>query len=243
MKKLMICLAVLLTGCASQATAFLAPAMNNKTDDNSVIPESDDFFENSVEAEEEQPETPLPQATAPAVQTAVPAETPAAQIPAEDPASGENNGFNTEVSPDDFAFYTSVVYDGVPDDAEYPPLKYAEGTWKYYLSDTTVSEDGTFFEQYGYADLALDRENDLVIVSLHPRLGGDGFELYKIMEDPGYEPFSGGLTEEGALKLIGNETVLYITYYFAWQGRECMAGEAWFSEEDQGMFIMTRGQE
>ncbi|MBQ3273003.1 MAG: hypothetical protein IJH44_07125, partial [Solobacterium sp.] len=67
MKKLMICLAVLLTGCASQATASMAPAMNNKTDDNSVIPESDDFFENSVEAEEEKTETPRPQATAPTV--------------------------------------------------------------------------------------------------------------------------------------------------------------------------------
>ncbi|MBQ6533506.1 MAG: hypothetical protein IJI33_10985, partial [Solobacterium sp.] len=131
MKKLMICLAVLLTGCASQATASMAPAMNNKTDDNSVIPESDDFFEISVEAEEEKTETPRPQATAPAGQTAVPAETPVTPSPAEDPEPGQNNGFNTEVSPDDFAFYTSIVYDGVPDDAEYPPLKYAEGTWKY----------------------------------------------------------------------------------------------------------------
>ena len=237
MKKLMICLAVLLTGCTSQAAAAMAPAMN-RTEKNEVIPESDDFFDSSVNEEPDKTAEPVP-----AVQPAVPAETPVTPSPAEDPEPGQNNGFNTEVSPDDFAFYTSVVYDGVPDDAEYPPLKYAEGAWKYYLSDTTVSEDGTFFEQYGYADLALDRENDLVIVSLHPRLGGDGFELYKIMEDPGYEPFSGGLTEEGALKLIGNETVLYITYYFAWQGRECMAGDAWFSEEDQGMFIMTRGQE
>ncbi|MBQ1318211.1 MAG: hypothetical protein IIY72_08115 [Solobacterium sp.] len=237
MKKLMICLAVLLTGCTSQAAAAMAPAMN-RTEKNEVIPESDDFFDSSVN--EEQDKTAEP---APAVQPAVPAEPPVTQSPAEDPEPGQNYGFNTAVSPDDFAFYTSVVYDGVPDDAEYPPLKYAEGAWKYYLSDTSVSEDGTFFEQYGYADLALDRENNLVIVTLHPRLGGDGFELYDILEDPGYEPFSGGLTEEGALKLIGNETVLYITYYYAWQGRECIAGDAWFSEEDQGMFIMTRGQE
>jgi len=242
MKKIMLCLAILLTGCTSQAAASMAPVMNNKTDDNSVIPESDDFFADSVEAEPTPDNTPAPATIAPAPDR-TPDETQIPVQPDHTPSSDVNYGFSTPVRPDDFSFYTSVVYDGVPADAEYPSLKYAEGMWKYYLSDNTVSEDGTFFEEYGYAELSLDRVNNQVVISLHPVLGGDGFELYEYTEDPGYEPFAGGKTEEGALKLIGNETVLYIIYYYAWQGRECISGEAWFSEENQGMFIMTRGQE
>lgn len=82
MKKLMICLAVLLTGCTSQAAAAMAPAMN-RTEKNEVIPESDDFFDSSVN--EEQDKTAEP---APAVQPAVPAEPPVTQSPAEDPEPG-----------------------------------------------------------------------------------------------------------------------------------------------------------
>ena len=75
-------------------------------------------------------------------------------------------GFSTPVSPDDFAFYTSVVYNGIPKDAEFPSLKYAEGPWKYYLSDDTVSEDGTFFEEYGYSCSTASYSESSVVTSL-----------------------------------------------------------------------------
>ena len=223
MKKLYLCIAVLLSGCASQATASITTVMLNKTDD---------IFAENVDVN---PANTVDLKGSVSNDTVV-------QSP-EQSSLQDTAGFSTPVSPDDFAFYTSVVYNGIPKDAEFPSLKYAEGPWKYYLSDDTVSEDGTFFEEYGYADLMLDRVNNQVVITLKPALDGDGFELYEVTEDPGYEPFAGGKTEDGAVKLTGNSTVLYIIYYYAWQGRECISGEAWFSEEDHGVFIMTRGKE
>jgi hypothetical protein len=80
-----------------------------------------------------------------------------------------------------------------------------------------------------------------VIISIHPRYEGDGYQGWP-MEDPGLLPFQGGFDDRGALKLAGNGTVLYINQYFAWSGREYIMGEAWFSEEESGLFLMTRGQ-
>ena len=77
-----------------------------------------------------------------------------------------------------------------------------------------------------------------------PKYAGDGYELYpETDEGVGYEPFTGGFDENGALKLSGNHVVLYITNYFAWSGREYVMAESWYSEESYGIFLLTRGQQ
>ena len=146
-----------------------------------------------------------------------------------------------DVSASEFFEFGDFISNGVPKDANFPALKYAEGEWRYYLSQDDPETGGVIYNQWGFADLSLDYEKEQVIVSLHPLHQGNGYQESP-MEDPGYLPFQGGFDDRGALKLAGNSTVLYINQYFAWSGREYMMGEAWFSEEDSGLFLMTRGQ-
>lgn len=149
-----------------------------------------------------------------------------------------------EVSPSDFAEFSSFYSDGIPSDAEYPALKYAEGSWKYYLDMQDAETGGVRFNEFGLADLSLNRGKETAVITLHPRMAGDGYELYpENEEEVGYEPFEGGLDERGALRLAGNDVILYITAYFAWSGREYVMGEIWYSEESSGLFLLTRGQQ
>ena len=143
---------------------------------------------------------------------------------------------------DDFDFYESLLIDGIPSDAYYPSLKYAEGTWKYDLRIRYDSDDGYQFDEIGYADLALDYDREVVIITLHPRMAQDGYEAYEEDDSVGYEPFEGGFDDDGNLKMIGNDCVLYITQYYDYGGQEFILGTIWFSEESFGDFIMVRGQ-
>ncbi|MBQ1439385.1 MAG: hypothetical protein IIZ10_06830 [Solobacterium sp.] len=149
-----------------------------------------------------------------------------------------------EVAPSDFAEFMTFYSDGIPSDAAYPALRYAEGSWKYYLDMQDADTGGVRFNELGLADLSLNRQKETVIITLHPRMAGDGYELYpETDEEVGYEPFEGGLDDRGALKLAGNDVILYITAYFAWSGREYVMGETWYSEESCGLFLLTRGQQ
>ena len=150
----------------------------------------------------------------------------------------------TDLSFADFSFFEEIMYEGLPEDAYYPALKYAEGTWKYDLRIRYDSSDGFMFDELGYADLVLDREREVAVVTLHPRLATDGFEMWQESdEEVGYEPFEGGFDENGALKLIGNYCVMYIECYYAYEGREFILGTIWTSEEDFAYLLMVRGQE
>jgi hypothetical protein len=155
--------------------------------------------------------------------------------------AGANTSSDDDVGPSDFFEFGDFISDGVPKDANFPALKYAEGEWRYYMSEDDPETGGVVYNQWGFADLSLDYDKELVIISIHPRYEGDGYQGWP-MEDPGLLPFQGGFDDRGALKLAGNGTVLYINQYFAWSGREYIMGEAWFSEEESGLFLMTRGQ-
>ena len=152
--------------------------------------------------------------------------------------------FGHEPCPEDFDFYDEIQENGVPEDVNYPPLKYAEGEWKYELTIPFITEYSSVFVEYGYADLALNREKETVIITLHPRMAGDEYELWEESEEEvGYEPFEGGIDDNGGIKLPGNDAVIYLRYYYAYEGREYILGEIYLSEEDSGTFLMTRGQE
>ena len=166
-------------------------------------------------------------------------------LPAADSTASAGSFTGTEdVTPADFAEFTDFYSDGIPSDAAYPALRYAEGSWKYYLDMQDADTGGVRFNEFGLADLSLNRQKETVIITLNPRMAGDGYELYpETEEEVGYEPFEGGLDDRGALKLAGNDVILYITAYFAWSGREYVMGEIWYSEESSGRFLLTRGQQ
>ena len=146
---------------------------------------------------------------------------------------------------EDFDFYYDIMYDGIPEEAYYPAVKYAEGIWKYdliYREDTSTG--GSYFEEIGYAELEVDYDKEEIIITLHPRLANDGYEAWEESdEEIGYEPFGGGFDEEGNLRLYGNNCVLDCENYYAYSGREYFTGTLWLSEEQFFVFLMTRGQE
>ena len=59
----------------------------------------------------------------------------------------------------------------------------------------------------------------------------------------GYEPFGGGFDENNEIKLIGNNCVLYLKNFYAYEGREYLLADLWISEEETATFMMIRGQE
>jgi len=137
----------------------------------------------------------------------------------------------------------TVVRDGIPEDAEYPAVREMPGEWKYDLWILFDPETYDLFEEIGYADFEIDYDRELMIIKLHPRLANDGYEAWEESdEEVGYEPFEGGF-EDNYLKLSGNDAIILLSDYFAYEGREYALGEIWLSEEVYGDFWMYRGQE
>ncbi len=245
MRNTIIALTVLflLTGCSSQAASAPPSAAPSAAED--LFPESDDFFANAelnpsgAEAElpEQESVKPEPAVTAPVQDpdpTALPSPTPEPETPKENT--------RTDVTPDDFAMIRGILSSGIPQDAEYRTMKYAVGEWKYCM-EITFPDDGGIYQEYGFADLSLDYDRQEVVILPHPRLGGDAYELYPMKDsDAGYMPFSGGRDESGAVKLIGNDAVIYLIRYFTYSGTDFIEAEIWLSEETSGQFLMTKPQ-
>ena len=144
---------------------------------------------------------------------------------------------------EDFDFYGDITVNGVPEDAYYPSLKYAEGKWEYDLRFRYDTYEGYYFDEIGYADLSLDYDKETVIIVLHPWYANDGYETWEESDESvGYEPFEGGFDENDQLKLIGNDCVINLEEYYDYSGREYILGTFWVSEEAYGIFMMTRGQ-
>ncbi|MBR4469999.1 MAG: lipoprotein [Erysipelotrichaceae bacterium] len=164
--------------------------------------------------------------------------------------SGSNDGFfdPSKLSFEDFdELYGQMMYEGIPEDVVYLPLKNANGVWKYDLKiryDSSV--DGYMFDELGYVEMSVDGRNDPPIsIVLHPRLAAfDAYEVYpETDEEVGYEPFAGGIDDDNLIRLFGNDCVLCPEYYYAYEGREYLIATLWMSEEDFGNFMMIRGQE
>lgn len=153
----------------------------------------------------------------------------------------QNNQTDFNVSFADFNFYEDVRYDGVPEGAVYLEGGYANGDWKYELLIQYDTADGYFYDEIGKA--FVDVEGESMKIELYPEYADNGSEILELHGEKKYQPFTGGYNaSEGNVKLVGNETVIYIKQYYGYEGREYMIGTAWFSEEDFGVFLMTRGQ-
>ncbi len=141
------------------------------------------------------------------------------------------------LSTNDFTFFDNVIANGIPSDAEFPAVMYAEGEWKYCMR---VSG----FEELGYADMGIDYNREVLILTLHPRWISDGYESYpETDEEVGYDPFEGTIEDDGVLHMPGNNVDLCIEAYYAYSGREYMLGGIYANNQYYGDFMMTRGQE
>ena len=155
------------------------------------------------------------------------------------------NGYDEfGVSPSDFYEFSDFFERGIPSDAEYPALKYMEGGWRYYLDRQDLDLHRVSFNEFGLADVSLNYDRETVTIVLHPRLAGDGYELYpETDEEVGYQPIEGGFNERGELVLEGNNLMVGLNNYFAWSGREYVMGEIWYPDSYCGYFFLTRGQQ
>ncbi|MBQ6559850.1 MAG: hypothetical protein IJL85_03370 [Erysipelotrichaceae bacterium] len=148
-----------------------------------------------------------------------------------------------ELSFEDFDFYYDIMYYGIPEEAVYPAIKYAEGEWKYNLAFRYDTTQGFYYDELGYAELDLDYDKQTMIIQLHPRIGNDGDESWPTDDaEVAYQPFEGGFDENNSLRLYGNDAVIDVRHYYACEGREYFVAEMWISEEEYGIFLMTRGQ-
>ncbi|MBO4358917.1 MAG: hypothetical protein J5796_03860 [Erysipelotrichaceae bacterium] len=150
----------------------------------------------------------------------------------------------SELSFDEFAFYYEVYEQGIPEGAYYPETQYAAGSWRYELF---VYEQGSYNVSYlelGYADLDIEERSKTATLTLHPRIGNDGYESYPVTDEGvGYEPFDGGLDEYSGLILNGNGLDLYLSYYYAYEGREYIIGSLFKSSDLFAGLLMIRGQD
>ena len=166
-----------------------------------------------------------------------------AQIERSHPIAGTGNE-SADLNFADFDFYNEILANGIPEGAYWPIIREMPGTWKYMLQ---VRQDSSgkdmYFDELGYADFVIDYDREIISLSLHPRLASDGYEVWEESdEEVGYKPFE-GLPENNGIKLIGNDCVLWIGEYYAYEGREYVYGELYMSEENYAVFLMTRGQQ
>ena len=166
-----------------------------------------------------------------------------AQIERSHPIAGIGNE-SADLNFADFDFYNEILANGIPEGAYWPIIREMPGTWKYMLQ---VRQDSSgkdmYFDELGYADFVIDYDREIISLSLHPRLASDGYEVWEESdEEVGYKPFE-GLPENNGIKLIGNDCVLWIGEYYAYEGREYVYGELYMSEENYAVFLMIRGQQ
>ena len=142
-------------------------------------------------------------------------------------------------------FYGQITYNGLPEGLVRQPLGKANGVWKYNLKFRQDTSDGKLFDELGYAEMYVhDNDDPPVKIILHPRLASDGYEIWEESdEEIGYEPFAGYYDENNDLKLTGNDCILHLKQYYAYEGREYLIATLWMSEEDFADFLMIRGQE
>ena len=150
----------------------------------------------------------------------------------------------SDLSFDDFAFYYEVYEKGIPEGAYYPETQYAAGSWRYELFVYQEGSYDTSYLELGYADLNIDEKSKAATLTLHPRIGNDGYESYPVTdEEIGYEPFDGELDELSGLIFNGNGLDLYLNYYYAYEGREYIIGSLFRSSNLFAGILMIRGQD
>jgi hypothetical protein len=169
------------------------------------------------------------------------------QNPVTQQTQEEENFDVSKLNFEDFdELYGQLMYEGLPEDRVHIPLGNANGIWRYELiirRDNSV--DGYVFKELGYAKMNVhDSDDPPVSIVLHPRIASNDIEVWEESDEGvGYEPFGGGLDENNIIKLSGNDCILELKEYYAYEGREYLTATLWLSEDSFGDFMMIRGQE
>lgn len=142
-------------------------------------------------------------------------------------------------------FYGEMTYIGLPEKRTHEPLKKANGVWRYNLKNRDDASEYFMFDELGYAEMTVNGSmNPPVMIVLHPRLACDGYEVWEEDDESvGYEPFAGGFDENNNIRLFGSGSVISLTEYYAFDGKEYLIAELWISEESSFNFLMIREQE
>ena len=141
--------------------------------------------------------------------------------------------------------YGQMMYTGIPEGRVPQPLKNANGVWKYDLKMVYDSSDGYMFDEIGYAQMHVNGSDDPPIsITLHPRLANDGNEVWEESdEEVGYDPFAGGFDENDNIRLEGNNCVMMLKYYYAYEGKEFLIASLELSQGTNADFLMIREQQ
>jgi hypothetical protein len=138
-------------------------------------------------------------------------------------------------------FYYQVINKDFPKELSREPLVKANGKWRYNLR---INGAVTFNER-GYAEVSVhDRNDPPVSVILHPALiSEDGMRFAVSDEEVDYEPFAGGRIEKNQMKLEGNNCVMYLKQFYAFEGKEYLLANLLLPNKQKATVMMIRGKE
>jgi hypothetical protein len=149
----------------------------------------------------------------------------------------ENNEFLQLID-----FVESVLYGDVPEDAEYPAVKYLPGEWIYCICGDETNF-GLKFYDLGFADFDYSNDGDVISITLHPRLYWEADELYP--EDDGETggvTFSGTRVAKDSYYSLAdvNSNILCVYCYYKYENLEYVMAEFWTSEETYADVLFYR---
>ncbi len=137
-------------------------------------------------------------------------------------------------------FYKQVRQKDFPKDLRREPLVKANGEWRYNLRI-----NGTSFDERGYAVVSVHDQNDPpVCITLHPNLiSENGMSFIVSDEDAAYEPFAGGRIENSEMKLDGNNCLMTLKQFYAYEGKEYLLANLLLPNKQKATVMMIRGKE
>ena len=150
----------------------------------------------------------------------------------------ENNEFLQLIN-----FIEGVLYGDVPENAEYPAVKYLPGEWIYCICGDETNF-GTKFYDLGFGNFEYTNDGDVITITLHPRLYWEADELYP--EDDGETDgaiFSGTRVAENRYYALEDyfSDILAVYCYYRYEGMEYVLAEFWVSEESYADVLFYRG--
>ena len=149
----------------------------------------------------------------------------------------ENNDFLQLI-----AYIEDVLYGDIPQNADYPAVKYLPGEWIYCICGYE-NNFGSHFYDLGYAELDMELQQDVMNIELRPRLYWEADEIYPEEDSAEGNPvYSGTRVASDSYYALedyyGN--ILCVYCYYRYNGMEYVMAELWVSEESYADVLLYR---
>ena len=146
----------------------------------------------------------------------------------------ENNEFMQLIN-----FVEGVIYGDIPEDAEYPAVKYLPGEWIYCICGYE-SNFGMNFYDLGQADFDYQNQGDEMTVTMNPKLYWEADEI--MQEDSEPIVFNGTRVAKDSYYALADElsNILCIYCYYKYENLEYVLAELWVSEESYADVLFYR---